>query len=177
MGRRHPNEGVPLYLLAPLKHEKFNLIAKETGPALYRYAYRMLGDSATAKDMVQEALMRLWEKRATVDPEKSKPWLYTTVSRLCLQRLKESKRYTLEDCFSTTNTVEQTTPDLKKIVNESLDLLTETQRAVLLLRDLEGYHYKEIAEILKITESNARLYLFRARKKIKDYLKHIEYIL
>jgi RNA polymerase sigma factor (sigma-70 family) len=160
-----------------LTNVQFNDIAKEYGPRLYRFAFKMLCDSASAKDMTQDALMKLWENRDNVNFSKVKSWLFTTTYRLCLKRIEESRKYTLEDCMPDSGVNELPPPDLKAIITESLNLLGDTQRSVLLLRDYEGYDYSEIAEIVGVTESQARLHLFRARQKIKAYLKDIEYVI
>jgi RNA polymerase sigma-70 factor (ECF subfamily) len=63
--------------------------------------------------------------------------------------------------------------ELKEIVDNALELLTPIQRSVILLRDLEGYDYAEIGQILNLNESQVKVYLFRARQKIKNHLKDL----
>ena len=63
--------------------------------------------------------------------------------------------------------------ELKEILDMCLERLPETQKSIILLRDIEGYSYSDIGEILNLSESQVKVYLFRARKKIKDYIKDI----
>ena len=63
--------------------------------------------------------------------------------------------------------------ELTEIVNHSLEILPPVQKSIILLRDLEGYDYKEIGEILELSESQVKVYLFRARNKMKKRLKNL----
>jgi len=60
--------------------------------------------------------------------------------------------------------------DLKEILDKTLDALPHLQKSIILLRDLEGYNYQEIGEMLELTESQVKVYLFRGRQKIKTRL-------
>lgn len=73
--------------------------------------------------------------------------------------------------------VEQENPDLQQIIQESLKLLSEVQRSILLLRDYEGYNYEEIGNMLELSDSQVKVYLFRARQKIKDHIKDLKLVL
>lgn len=63
--------------------------------------------------------------------------------------------------------------ELKEIIDSALDVLPEQHKSILLLRDYEGYNYKEIGEIMKLNESQVKVYLFRARKKVKEQIKDL----
>jgi RNA polymerase sigma-70 factor (ECF subfamily) len=63
--------------------------------------------------------------------------------------------------------------ELKEIIDMAMKKLPELHKSILLLRDLEGYNYKEIGEMLNLNESQVKVYLFRARKKIKDQIKDL----
>jgi RNA polymerase sigma factor (sigma-70 family) len=64
--------------------------------------------------------------------------------------------------------------DLKEILNEALEKLPEIQKSAILLRDYEGYDYKEIGEILNLNESQVKVYIFRGRQTLKNYIVHAE---
>ncbi|MFN6014541.1 MAG: RNA polymerase sigma factor, partial [Flavobacteriales bacterium] len=66
--------------------------------------------------------------------------------------------------------------DLQEVLTEALDKLPEIQRSVVLLRDYEGYNYAEIAEITGLNESQVKVYIFRARQTMKDYIKKLELV-
>ena len=63
--------------------------------------------------------------------------------------------------------------ELKEIIDKALNELPEQHKTILLLRDYEGYNYKEIGEIMKLNESQVKVYLFRARKKVKEQIKDL----
>jgi RNA polymerase sigma-70 factor (ECF subfamily) len=66
--------------------------------------------------------------------------------------------------------------DLGEILEEALERLSEVQRSVVLLRDYEGYSYLEIAKITDLTESQVKVYIYRARVHLKNYIGSIESI-
>ena len=72
---------------------------------------------------------------------------------------------------------EASQPDLKAIVHKALDQLPEIQKSVILLRDYEGYDYAEIGKITGLNESQVKVYIFRARQTLKNYLVSLENII
>lgn len=68
-------------------------------------------------------------------------------------------------------TVVPNTFESQQVVERAVNILPPLQKSIILLRDLEGYAYKDIGEILDLTEAQVKVYLFRARKKIKNQLK------
>ena len=67
--------------------------------------------------------------------------------------------------------------DLKEILNEALNQLPEIQRSVIMLRDYEGYSYEEIGEITSLKEAQVKVYIFRGRKFLKEYIGSIEAVI
>ena len=67
--------------------------------------------------------------------------------------------------------------DLKEVLNEGLNKLSEIQRTVILLRDYEGYNYAEIGEITGLKESQVKVYIFRARGFLKEYIGKMENVI
>ena len=67
--------------------------------------------------------------------------------------------------------------DLKAVLNEAVNKLPEIQRMVVMLRDYEGYSYREIAEIRNLGESQVKVYIFRARVFLKNYIGDIEKVI
>lgn len=63
--------------------------------------------------------------------------------------------------------------ELQDLLEVALNTLPTIQKSILLLRDSEGYDYKEIGDVLNLNESQVKVYLFRARKKVKNYLKDL----
>ena len=67
--------------------------------------------------------------------------------------------------------------NLKKILNEALNRLNETQRSLVLLKDYEGYNYEEIGQIMNLNPSQVKVYLHRARVQLKEYLVKMENVI
>jgi len=67
--------------------------------------------------------------------------------------------------------------NLKKVLEEALSRLSETQRSLVLLKDYEGYSYEEIGRITGLNESQVKVYLHRARLQLKNYLVKLENVI
>lgn len=156
------------------KHDYHTAIENYTA-RLLRFAKKLLQDQALAEDVVQESFLKLWENRAKVAEDKAKSWLFTTAYRMALYQISHQKRkvYTVEEGWFTQNE----SSDLKEILEKCLSTLPEIQRSILMLRDYEGYEYKEIGHILEISESQVKVYLFRARGKMKELIKDLNLVL
>lgn len=151
---------------------EYNIAVKEHANALYGFGLKFLRDSENAHDIVQDVFEKLWINRSSVEFEKAKSWMFTTAYRAILNFIKRRKRM---DYDSDRLPEKGERDDLKFVSNEvverAISILPPLQKSIILLRDLEGYAYKEIGDILEISESQVKVYLFRARKKIKKQLK------
>lgn len=154
----------------------YNQSVQDYSNRVCRFVHKLLMDKAVAKDITQDAYLILWENREKVDFEKVRAWLFTTAYRLSMDHIKRQKRYAGEEHIPEWF-VEPEQPDLKKIVNDALVLLSEVQRSILLLKDYEGYSYEEIGVMLNLNESQVKVYLFRARKKIKDHIGDLRLVI
>lgn len=158
---------------------QYNSAVHMHSDALYRYVYQMCKDEDSANDLVQEAFVKVWHKKDEVPFEKIKAYLFTTVYRLFVDDYrKKSKHEELSEHSHSAHLEHQNqpTPDLNEILHEALNKLPDVQKSAVLLRDYEGYDYKEIGELLNLTESQVKVYLFRARKALKTYLVKLDLI-
>lgn len=150
---------------------------------LFRLALRITSDRAEAEDIVQETLIRVWNKRDEWPQLGSVEAYCLTVARnLALDRSERKDARTVE----LTPEMEQQTPDASspydrlvnkermKLLHRLLDRLPEKQRSIMQLRDVEGKSYKEIAAVLSLTEEQVKVNLFRARQKVKQQFIDIE---
>ena len=140
--------------------------------ALFRFAYSMLGDKMDAEDVVQGVFERLWSKHRLVDITTTKTYLFTSVHRACIDVFRR-RRSTQKVLDTLSMDQRQFIPDQlenRQLAEHILQHLDDGQRALVLLRDYEGYSYKEIAEIAGLTLAQVKIKLFRARKKIQDVL-------
>lgn len=139
---------------------------------VYRFIVKNIRDEDDARDVVQDAFEKVWMKAADIQFEKAKSYLFTTAYRLMLERIRKKNRHT--DIDNTLRVVagSEAKPefDLKKVLNEALARLPEIQRSVIMLRDYEGYSYEEIGQITGLNESQVKVYIFRARVALKNYL-------
>ncbi len=140
-----------------------------------RFVHKLLQDSDMAKDITQESYLRLWENKDKVATGSYKSWLFTTAYRLSLNYIRKNKKSVGEELIPE-RTIELENPDLKQVISDSLALLNDVQRTIVVLKDYEGYKYSEIGEILDLTDAQVKVYLFRARKKIKHYIGDLQLI-
>ncbi len=147
---------------------------------LFRLANRMLTNVPEAEDIVQEVFLRLWARKERLNEYKSiEAFAMTITKNLCLDKLK-SKGYRKDELTEKHEQQTTETPYQKMEMNDSyqkvkkiIDTLPEQQRMIIHLRDIEGYEYEEISEILNISVNTIRVNLSRARKKVKDTLVKI----
>ena len=149
-------------------------IATKHREELYRFVVRYTADGDSAWDTVQDALVALWTRHEEVEADKGKGWLIRVMYRHLVDlhrreqrfrniapELKQEEWYNQHDNF-----------ELHDAMQQALDQLPEQHRAILLMKDLEGYHYKEIAQMTGLDESQVTGILYRARVNLKKaYIK------
>ena len=156
---------------------EYNRAVDEFSDNIYRFALKHLKNEMSAKDIVQETFTKVWIKHEEVAYEKVKSYLFTTAYHAIVDWVKkEGRNGDFEKVEHTASTEFSISFDLQKVLNEALDKLPEVQKTVVLLRDYEGYNYAEIAEITNLNESQVKVYIFRARQTLKDYIKRTELV-
>ena len=149
---------------------------------LFRLALRITLDTAEAEDIVQETLIRVWQSRAKWQEISSiEAYCQTICRRLALDMVgKAGHGNVLLDEDSQQHLI-VTTPEEQfdnrerlSLVKKQMDSLPEVQRTIMELRDIEGKSYQEIAIITDLTEVQVKVYLHRARMKIKNKIEEIE---
>lgn len=144
---------------------------------MFRLALRMLNDTEDASDTVQDAMIRLWNIREKLDQYRSVEALAVVTTRnLCLDRIK-SKRYMTsriednkDEAEDALNEEKQDLSDIVQKIRKIISTLPEQQKTIIHLRDIEGYEFEEIAQMLDMNENAIRVNLSRARKKIREIL-------
>ena len=145
---------------------------------LYRLALRITLNNAEAEDVVQETLIKVWNRRSQWEEIESIEAFALTVCRnLSLDKIKrmgndhdslDDSTHGSPDSLSSSNPEEQTMArDQVALVRQLIDRLPEKQRSVIQLRDIEGKSYREIATIMCISEEQVKVNLYRARQTIK----------
>lgn len=157
--------------------KEYNLAVDEFSDNIYRFALKHLKNEMSAKDIVQETFTKVWIKHEKVAYEKVKSYLFTTAYHALVDWVKkEGRNGDFEKVEHSASTEFSISFDLQKVLNDALDKLPEVQKTVVLLRDYEGYNYAEIAEITNLNESQVKVYIFRARQTLKDYIKRTELV-
>ena len=145
---------------------------------VYRFILKNLRHEEDARDVVQTAFEKMWRNREDVDAQKSKSYLFTVAYHQMIDHIRKVKRIQLREEFSEEIRVEsRPVNNLKKILDEALGRLSETQRSLVLLKDYEGYSYAEIGNIMNLNESQVKVYLHRARVQLKEYLVKMENVI
>ncbi len=158
-------------------HE-YNTCVENYADGLYRFALKTLGQDDKAKDVVQDSFERLWIKHEGVNFKKAKSYLFTTAYHACIDVIRIDKRSGREDEIDVVNLKsENQYTDLQEVLHEALNKLPEVQRSVILLRDYEGYGYQEIEEITGLNESQVKVYIYRARLAMKQYIGKLEAVI
>ena len=145
---------------------------------LFRLALRITLNNADAEDIVQETLIKVWKKRESWNEiESIEAFCYSICRNLALDRtrradmfsesLDETRDTTADTSYSSNPEEQVQQSDRMKLVKELIDHLPEKQRSVIQLRDFEGKSYKEIADIMQMTDEQVKVTLFRARQTIK----------
>lgn len=158
------------------------LIVRKTGPLL-QLAYRILGDREEARDVVQVAFFKVWENRERFDDRWSpNTWIYRIVNNLAIDHLRsrQSRERQAEpvrqhlrhvaDSRSRRRLSSLGESEVMGIFRELASELTEKQRSVFILRELEGLSSQEVAEVVGCRESTVRNHLFNARRVLRRSL-------
>ena len=145
---------------------EYNQCVELWSDEVYYFALHCHSNVPDCQDAVQEAYAALWKNLDNVQFEKGKSYLLSVTYRQLMMTLRRRKTAELKlhdlpvqenECRPCEN------DDLRKALDQAMQRLPETQKAILQLRDIDGYSYKEIAEVLNISEQQVQVYLFRAR--------------
>lgn len=145
--------------------------------ALYRLALRITLSHEEAEDIVQDTLIKVWDKRESWNEIESIEAFSITICRnLALDRIKKhdnlndslEERQTESPDNSSTPFEDTLLQDRIELVRNLVNALPEKQRSCIQLRDFEGKPYKEIAKILGISEEQVKVNIFRARQTVKE---------
>ncbi|WP_227872334.1 RNA polymerase sigma factor [Paenibacillus albus] len=144
---------------------------------VYRYAYGMLGDRMDAEDAAQEAFIKAYYALAKLDNEYAfTSWMNRIIANICKDRLK--KRAIKNEHESAEEPNEETTADLhapdaaKQLsLEEGLSRLSAEHREILVLHEIQGYSYEEIAARIEVPVGTVKSRLFAARMNLRNELR------
>jgi RNA polymerase sigma-70 factor (ECF subfamily) len=161
----------------------FESLFRSEFKGLVRFAITYVKDYEAAREVVQEAFLTLWEKRAEIDMEKSvKTYLSTTVRNRSLNHLRDNKKFDAgllgaEGVFPDKEARQSDTLELKELkskIDDAVNGLPERCREIFLLNRNEHLKYQEIADKLDISVKTVETQMSKAlqhlRENLKDYL-------
>ena len=159
-----------------MDRHQYNQCVEQYAERLFRFALSSLRNREEAEDVVQESFTRVWEHVEKVDFASAKTYLFTTAHHAMVDEVRLRQRYvSLEDQTpSIEGSAESRYPDVNDVLNKALATLPEAQRNALILRDYEGYSYREIGDITGMSEAQVKVNIFRARTALKNKLKSID---
>lgn len=164
-----------------MRQDKFRKIVLPLVDKLFRLAFHITGNKEDAEDVVQDALFNVWRKKDEWDVIKNlEAYCFRSVRNIALDKLSLKDNQTesiplgfdqqsLEISAQRQLETEERMAELEKLIAR----LPEKQRTVFVLREIEELSYKEIAEILQITEEQVKVNLFRSRQKLRMYFEEI----
>lgn len=156
---------------------EYNSCVNKYADGVYRFILKNIGETERARDIVQDSFLKMWERAGEISSEKAKSYLFTTAYHTMIDDIRRDKRLTSLDENSAGITVNNTYSDLQKVLETALAKLPDIQKAVITLRDYEGYSYEEIGSITGLNESQVKVYIYRARLSLKNYIRSLDTVL
>jgi RNA polymerase sigma factor (sigma-70 family) len=158
--------------------KEYNRSVEEYADPVYRFLRGNLRDEERAHDIVQDSYEKLWRHVAEIDYTSAKSWLFKTAYNSMIDIIRKEKKITaLEPAHENELIYESQYSDLNEILNEALSRLPEQQKISVMLRDYEGYSYKEIGEITGSNECQVKINIYRGRIALKNFIDKIETVL
>jgi RNA polymerase sigma factor (sigma-70 family) len=154
---------------------EFNKSVDLYSDGVFRFVLKNIKDDERARDLVQDSFEKLWRIHENVNFEKVKSYLFSTAYHTLIDSVRrDSKKGDWEKVNLNSLSTENSYSDLNEVLHRAVELLPESQRMVVMLRDYEGYSYDEISQMTGLSESQVKVYIFRARAFLKNYIGKIE---
>ena len=157
---------------------EYNRSVEEYADAVYRFIRADIKDDDRANDIVQDSYEKLWNNVAEIEYPVVKSWLFSTAYHTMIDIIRKEKRMSYLDVPENEEMLtDQQYNDLNEILHSALGRLPEQQRSAVLLRDYEGYSYKEIGDITGLTEAQVKINIYRGRMALRSFIGKIETVL
>jgi len=154
-----------------MTEKEYNNCVTEYADNVYRFILKNLRHEEDARDVVQTAFEKMWRNRDEIEYEKCKSYLFTVAYHQMIDHLRKVKRIQLKEEFrEEVKIYDRPVHNAKKIIEQALARLSDTQRSLVMLKDYEGYSYEEIGQITGLSSSQVKVYLHRARIQLKNFL-------
>ena len=151
--------------------KEYNNAVREFGDHVYRFIFRSIKDSHRADDIVQDTYEKLWLCVTEIEFGAVKSWLFSTAYNRMIDVIRKDSRLVGVEYYDDSSLyAEENGSDLNEVLHRALETLPAAQRSVILLRDYEGYSYKEISDLTGLSEAQVKTYIFRGRVALRNYL-------
>lgn len=165
----------------------FEAVVERHQRKVYTFARYYLGQAEEAEDITQEVFLKLWRSRRQIDAEGTRAWLLKVTRNACFDRLRRRRtaaRIFAEDDSETSvlDRVSMADPDpetraaaadFRRHLGEALEQLSDPMKSIVILREIQGLKYDEIASVLDVPLNTVRVYLHRGRARLRELLKEI----
>lgn len=161
-----------------MTEREYNICVDKYADNVFRFILKSINDEDKSKDIIQDTFEKLWVKHMDVSFVKAKSYLFSSAYHTMIDYIRKEKKVSRFDIVNTEDygyNIDNI--DVQEILHNAIRKLPEDQRSVILLRDYEGYSYKEIEELTGLKEAQVKVYIYRARVFLKNYLGSIEAII
>ncbi|MDI6766226.1 MAG: RNA polymerase sigma factor [Bacteroidota bacterium] len=164
-------------------HEAFRVVVERYMKFAYNIAYGFVRNHYDAEDVAQESFVRVYESINTFRGDAAfNTWLYRIVANLSLNRLRQKKKVNYQTMelienqiiYSADNPSDKYRHDVQSILERALHELPTLQRAVVILRHLNGLSTKQVSSILHCSEGTVKTHLFRGLKKMQSKVSFLK---
>ena len=157
---------------------EYNECVTKLADDLYRYAARLVNNQDGGKDIVQEVFEKIWKNKNRVRYEEARNYLFKSTYNASMdhiRKIKVARTYQESQVSTETSRSASLKFELQDFLHQALNKISELQRSLILLRDYEGYSYREIGEITGLNESQVKVYIFRGRKALKSIIQEVNH--
>jgi RNA polymerase sigma factor (sigma-70 family) len=158
--------------------KEYNRSVEEFSDSVFRFVKANLKDVDRSNDIVQDSYEKLWRNVTDIEYKVVKSWLFSTAYHAMIDVIRKEKRAVpYEELYESTLVHESHYSDLNEILHLALEKLPDNQKSLVLLRDYEGYSYKEIGIITGLTEAQVKINIYRGRMALKNFIGKIEIVI
>ena len=157
--------------------DQFKQAAQDHSDRVHSYAVWLLRDLEEARDVTQDALMKLWINHNKIEPEATKAWLLKAIYRMCMDRIRRRPPRPLGRTIDLAALTPATSPlpeagamdeESRNALSRALGALPLRDRAIILLREIQELSYAELSTVLEMPLGSVKATLFRARERLRE---------
>ena len=158
-----------------MTEKEYNNCVQEHADGLFRFIIKNTKHNDDAHDIIQTAYEKMWNNRTSIDASTAKSYLFAIAYNSLMDYFRKAENTATQAISEAHHFSYHTQPhDVSATLHHALLQLPEMQRMLVLLKDYEGYSYHEISKITGLTALQVKVYLHRARLKLKNYLVSID---